>query len=50
MQTGQRNIVFDIPMQLVGVPHAYNKGVLACKSILKEVFERQQKQEASHAD
>jgi hypothetical protein len=29
---------------------AYNKGVLACKSILKEVFERQQKQEASHAD
>lgn len=29
---------------------AYNEGILACKSILKELFERQRRQEASHAD
>lgn len=29
---------------------AYNEGVLACKSILKEIFERQQRQKVDHAD
>lgn len=27
---------------------AYNEGVLACKSILKEIFEREHKCEAAH--